>query len=80
VCIVLATSSATGTSSQLSHPRPIGAGPWQGGRGVPALAIRLSDTVVVALIGAFGVAFAALITGLAMVIAAWLQSRGRGPS
>jgi hypothetical protein len=47
---------------------------------VPALAIRLSDTVVVALIGAFGVAFAALITGLAMVIAAWLQSRGRGPS
>jgi hypothetical protein len=40
--------------------------------------IRPSDAVIVALITTFGVIIAALIAGLATVIAAWLQSRG-GP-
>jgi hypothetical protein len=36
--------------------------------------------IVVAVITTFGVIAAALISGLATVIAAWLQSRHRGPS
>jgi hypothetical protein len=58
---------------------------WQGGTGVPALCISLSDTIAV--VGALGVVIAAviaglatvaaaLITGLTTVIGAWLQSRG----
>jgi hypothetical protein len=47
---------------------------------VPALTIRLSDAGVVAIISALGVIIAALISGLATVVAAWLQSRDRGPS
>jgi len=42
--------------------------------------IRPSDAVVVALITTLGFIITALITGLATVIAAWLQSRGRGQS
>jgi hypothetical protein len=44
------------------------------------LTIRLSDAAVVALISMLGVIAAALISGLATVIAAWLQSRHRGPN
>jgi len=43
---------------------------WQGGGGVPAVTL-----IILALISAWGVIIAAVITGLATVIAAWLQSR-----
>jgi len=42
------------------------------------ISIHVSDAVAAALITTIGVITAALITGLATVIAAWLQSRG-GP-
>jgi uncharacterized membrane protein len=44
------------------------------------VSIHVSDAVAVALIGAWSVIIAAVITGLATVIGAWLQSRHRGPS
>jgi hypothetical protein len=53
---------------------------WQGVRGVPALCIQLSDAVVVAFLSMLGVIIAALITALATVVAAWLQSRRRDVS
>jgi hypothetical protein len=42
--------------------------------------VQLSDAVVVALITAVGVVVSALMGGIAMVAAAWLQSRGHGES
>jgi hypothetical protein len=44
------------------------------------VSVQVSDAVVVALIGMVGVIVAALISALATVIAAWLQSRNRGKS
>jgi len=42
--------------------------------------VQLSDAIVVALITTVGVIVSALISGIAMVAAAWLQSRGHGES
>jgi hypothetical protein len=44
------------------------------------VSIHVSDAIAVALIGAGSVIIAALMTSLATVIGAWLQSRHRGPS
>jgi hypothetical protein len=44
------------------------------------VSVQVSNAVVVALVGMVGVIVAALISALATVIAAWLQSRTRGTS